>query len=161
MKSGTPLQNLFFSSQSDVFLRPGTAPTPLIVGFAKALESADRGRSQRVEKVSSLRDFFIDELKSKTDGVINGSTKHRVANNISVSFPGVNHEYLRVLLDTRGICVSTGSACVSGEEEVRSVNALGANQNSALRFSLGEEATKEEITTTVEMLVDILKKGLV
>jgi cysteine desulfurase len=160
VKNGISLKGLFFSHKEAKTVRPGTIPTPLVVGCARALERALRGREERVGRVKKLRDYLIDELGAFDELTLNGSRKDRVANNVSVTWKGAHHEYLRALLNRNGIMCSTGSACSAGDEVVQSVVALGEGKSEAVRFSLGEETRKRDINTLIHTLREIREKGL-
>ena len=101
-----------------------------------------------------MRDYMIKKLLRIGDCVINGSMTDRLANNISISFKGIDAEALLLLLDTKGICISSGSACNSREKEVSYVlKAIGLDGyyiHGTIRISLSENTTYTEIDTAVE-----------
>jgi len=163
VRSGTPMTSLLPTKKDQVvgdyqILRPGTPPVPLIVGFAKALTLAQADFIKRAKQVSAVRDFGLTELqKAFPEIVINGSVEHRVANNISISFRGVDHDYLATKLDKRGVIVSTASACQSGQSGSKVIKALSGNSNSALRITLGKDTKKTAIRRLVDTLENIRK----
>lgn len=142
-------------------LRPGTENTVGIAGMAAAFELAAKGRSQRARKVEEVRDYFVELLKKEIPRAeVNGSMKHRVANNVHISIPGADGDYLAVLLDTRGIAVSPRSACSADESLSEAVLALGksdAHAHGTLRFTLGPSVTKSDARRAVHALKDALK----
>ena len=152
-----------FGGSQESGLRPGTENTPLVVGCAKAIEIAQNNLESRSEAVSSLRDMFIETLLSSIDGVVvNGSREHRIANNVNISIPGIDSEFAVVKLDSAGVAASTRSACSGadggGSAVIRAMTADEARAKSTLRFSLGEETTREEIEKTVEILRSHVEK---
>lgn len=155
--------------------RPGTESVALIVGFAKAFSIAQLDREKESERLIPIRDEIITtcDLAAKEVGLvcrINGGHGHvRLPNNINVSFIGVDHEYLAVLLDNSGFSVSTKSACNSYDAEISHVlvalnenedNSRLKSQNSGIRFSLGRNSTKETSRDLREALPGLLKLAL-
>ena len=141
--------------------RAGTENVPGIVGMGKAAELSHRRMKAEHYKVKKLRNYLIGRvLREIPDCILTGSTHRRLANNASFCFKGVTGEAVAILLDTQGICVSSGSACTTGQKEDSHVLlAAGIDSewaNGALRFTLGGENTKEEIDYTVEKLKMVL-----
>jgi cysteine desulfurase len=163
VRSGTPMTSLLPTKKDQVvgdyqILRPGTPPVPLIVGFAKALELAQADFKKRAKQVSAVRDFGQNKLQNTFPEItVNGHVKHRVANNISISFPAVDHDYLATKLDKQGVIVSTASACQSGQSGSKVIKALSGNSNSALRITLGKDTKKTAIRRLVDTLENIRK----
>lgn len=151
---GVPLAPLFISEKS-THVRPGTPATPLIVGFGKAFHVAHEERKELGEKVSQLRDWFIQEVETRIPHArLNGGRDKRAPHNISFSFDGVNHEFLLVTLDTKGVAAATRSACLSrGKEGSHVLEALHNHwAPEAIRFSLGKETTQEELEKVISIL---------
>ena len=143
-------------------LRAGTENTALVVGCAEAIIRAQKFHKTRSEKIVSIRDFCIDLLEKEIKGVvINGSQKYRVANNINFSIPGLDSEYAVVVLDAKGIAVSTKSACGSIDETgsyvVREMTKDKDRANSTIRFTLGEESVKGDVRKAVSVLKNHIK----
>lgn len=145
-------------------LRPGTENIPLIVGLAEAFVAATTSHPAMSEKLAALRDYFIAEVLEKIPGVLlNGDAKSRVANNVNISIPGFDNEYLTILLDERGIAAATKSACLGHNSNTYSyvVSSLTGDEmlaRSSLRFTLGKQTTKDDVDRTVSVLVDVTKK---
>jgi cysteine desulfurase len=142
-------------------LRSGTENVAGIVGFAKALEMAQEKRHIETKRLTELRDDFISQLtKSFPDATINGSTKKRLPNNISVSFPGVDNERLMMQLDEKGIMCAVGSACsASNDEPSHVLKAIGLSDKQAqstLRFSLGRSSGIHEVKETLRSIQQVL-----
>lgn len=157
IKEGLPLASLIHGGAQERNRRAGTENVPAIVGFAKAAELAHSELSQRMEQESSYRDYFIAALKNNfPDCRINGSLRHRLPNNINVSFPGRLAETLLIQLDMHQICASAGSACSSGSLEASHVlTAIGLDEETAsstLRFSISHETSLDELNRTIEVL---------
>ena len=136
-------------------MRAGTENVPGIVGMGKAAQLAHRRMKEERRRIKYLRDYLAYHiLQEIPDVIMTGSRKYRLANNASFCFKGITGEAAAILLDTQGICVSSGSACSTGSIEdshVLKAVQLGSEwAQGALRFTLGAENTKEEIAYTVE-----------
>jgi cysteine desulfurase len=141
-------------------MRSGTLPVPQIVGFGRAAEIAVSERVQEASRVAALRDRLMTQIMDKLDGVsINGSIRHRLPNNLNLSFMGVDGE--SVLLALKDIALSTGSACSTAEPEASHVlKALGLPPDrlkSSIRFGLGRFNTEEEVDYVAQNLIDAIK----
>lgn len=138
-------------------LRAGTENTPLIIGGVEALRIAQQYHKERSDSVKKIRDFAIVRLQEEFPNImINGSMEWRIANNINISFPGMDTEYAAVYLDTYGIAVSTRSACGSvdtvGSYVVRAMTHDTDRARSTLRITLGEETKKSDIEQCITIL---------
>lgn len=138
-------------------LRATTENVPLIIGCVRALVRAQASWEDRGKGVVALREYFIDALTTAIpDCVVNGSQNERVANNVNISIPGLDTEFAVIVLDASGIAASTRSACGTGEGSgshvVRVITRDYVRAQSTLRFTLGEETTKTELTHTVSVL---------
>lgn len=143
--------------------RAGTENVANIVGLAKALEIATESLQAHKNKISSLRDYFESNLKSKIENAtINGDIENRLPGNSNISFLGVNGQDLLLNLDMLGICVSSGSACTSGSIDPSHVlTAIGLDEEkakSSIRISIGKYNTKEDIDYLIKNLVKIIKR---
>ncbi len=155
VRNGLLLKPLLFGPEKKKYLRHGTPPVPLIVGFAKAYEVVLLGREESSKRVTELRDYFIKKVEEEIpEAKLNGDRELRAPQNASFSFDNVNHEFLAVQLDELGISVSTRSACSSkNTDSSRILEAIHNHREpSAIRFSVGKETTKEELDITVEAL---------
>lgn len=161
-RSGVTLAPRALGGGQETGLRAGTEPTPLIVGAALALARAQAGHKERSARVVSLRDDCLKQLEMIEGVLINGNREHRLANNINVSIPGIDTEFLVVTFDTKGIAVSTKSACKGNSGRTSSnVFALyndSSRANSTLRVTLGEETTASELNRFVIVLKEQLEK---
>jgi cysteine desulfurase len=142
-------------------VRPGTENTVGIVGMAEAFELAAEGRSERARKVEEVRDYFVELLKKEIpQAELNGGLKHRIANNVNISIPGADGDYLAVLMDARGIAVSPRSACVASGTPSSAILALGKSDAAArgtVRFTFGPDVTKSDAKRAVLALKDALR----
>lgn len=141
-------------------LRSGTENVPGIVGFATAVRIANR---KDVEKMKILRDKLIAGLEKIPRSRLNGPRgEKRLANNVNFCFSGVEGEAIGGLLDAKGICSSSGSACSSKSLEPSHVLlAIGLKPEQAhgsLRLSLGKQNTEEEIDEVLDKLPEIIER---
>lgn len=141
--------------------RAGTLNVPGIVGFGKAAALAGEKMQERQKKETALRDYLIDRVLTEIPYTrLNGSKQDRLPNNVHLCFRFIEGESLLILLDQRGICASSGSACTSGSLDPSHVLlAIGLPHETAhgsLRMTLSEETTREELDYVVESLGEIV-----
>lgn len=137
--------------------RSGTENVPEIIGFSKALNLVQGSRHDEIKRLKELQSYFIEQLLEKIPTVeINGSQKHRLANNVHITIPGKDNETLMMQLDDQGIICAVGSACsASNEEPSHVLKAIGLTDDSArssLRFSMGQSTTKDQVDYVVSTL---------
>jgi cysteine desulfurase len=137
--------------------RAGTENIPNIVGFAHALERSVASVPQEARRLSRLRDTFIEIVTKKIpSAVVNGHRTKRLPNNIHLSIPYIEGESLLLLLDTYGICVSTGSACsahnLAPSHVLRAIGQSHELIHGSIRVTLGTDTTGEDLIYTGEML---------
>lgn len=143
--------------------RAGTHNTPGIVGFGKATEIAEDRMAANIRKETELRDYLIRRVLEEIPYTrLNGHRTNRLPNNANFSFRFVEGESLLILLDQKGICASSGSACTSGSLDPSHVLlAIGLPHEIAhgsLRLTLSAETTKEEIDYVVEELKAMIER---
>ena len=163
IKRGIPFEPQQAGGGQERERRSGTLNVPGIVGLGNALELAESRRNMAVIHCSNLRDKLIKALLETIPGTkLNGHAVDRVANNVNVSFEGVDGEPILLGLDFAGILGSSGSACSSASLEPSHVLlAIGLNAEEArgsLRLTLGLNNTEEEIEKTLDVLTDLVKK---
>jgi cysteine desulfurase len=163
IRKGTPMVPFVHGGGQEKGRRAGTENVPDIVGLGKAAEIALEEMDEEGARLTALRDGFIKELQKRIDGIkLNGHPVARLPNNINISVNYVEGESMLLNLDAQGICVSTGSACSSGNLEASHVLlATGCSHEQAhgsLRFTLGKWTTKEELNKVLEVLPPIVKK---
>ncbi|MBU4479900.1 cysteine desulfurase [Patescibacteria group bacterium] len=135
-------------------LRAGTENIPLIVGLAKSLELADKDREKESARLLKIRNHFIDRVLKEIPGaVLNGSREKRMPNNVNISIPGIDSEFMIIKLDNKGIACSSKSACMGRIQKASYVvECLGNSLGNSLRFTLGKSTTKKDVDYTVEMI---------
>ena len=163
-KKGIPLVNVIEGGAQERGKRAGTENLPAIVGMAAALKEACDHIDENAAKVTALRDKLIAGLSQIPHSVLNGDPVHRLPGNVNLCFEGIEGESLLLLLDAKGICASSGSACTSGSLDPSHVLlAIGRPHEVAhgsLRLSLCEWNTEEEVDVIlreVPRVVDYLR----
>ena len=148
-RQGIPLTNIIEGGAQERGKRAGTENIPGIVGMAAALREACDRIDETTEKVTALRDKLIVGLSQIPHSVLNGDPVHRLPGNVNLCFEGIEGESLLLLLDQKGICASSGSACTSGSLDPSHVLlAIGRPHEVAhgsLRLSLCEDNSPEEV----------------
>ena len=163
VRKGTRLQGLSQGGSHEMKKRAGTENIPGIVGMAKAVELAEQRLDEEVKYLDNLRDTMIRKiLDSIPESYLNGHPTKRLCNNVHVRFSYVEGESLLMMLNSKGVAVSTGSACSSQSLDPSHVLvALGIMPEEIhgnLRITLGHENTMDEVDYVVENLIDIVKK---
>ncbi|MBQ4086949.1 MAG: cysteine desulfurase NifS [Clostridia bacterium] len=143
--------------------RAGTENVASIVGMGKAISLATGALSEKMQKISALRDYLIAGIQEKIPYIkLNGHPTDRLPGNVNFSFQFIEGESLLLLLDLNGVAASSGSACTSGSLDPSHVLlALGLPHEIAhgsLRLSIGEQNTKEEIDKVLELLPNIVQR---
>jgi cysteine desulfurase len=160
-KKGIRLTNIIEGGAQERGKRAGTENIPAITGMAAALEEACAHIDENAEKLSAMRDRLIAELSKIPHSVLNGDAKQRLPGNVNFCFEGIEGESLLLLLDDKGVCASSGSACTSGSLDPSHVLlAIGRPHEIAhgsLRLSLSEENTDEEMEYTVKAVKDVVE----
>lgn len=161
-KSSIQLTSLIRGGGQERGKRAGTENLPGIIGLAAALKDAQENMQQNTAYITGLRDALRNGL-DKIDGAsFNGSREHCLPGTVNYSFQGVNGEALLSLLSNEGICCSSGSACSAGSLEPSHVLlALGLSHEtaqSALRFSLCEYNTMDEVQTIITKVTEAVNR---
>ena len=163
-KKGIVLTNIIEGGAQERGKRAGTENIPAIMGMNAAFSEACKKIDANAAKVSALRDRLIEGLSKIPHSALNGDSQNRLPGNVSFCFEGIEGESLLLLLDSKGICASSGSACTSGSLDPSHVLlAIGRPHEIAhgsLRLSLCEENTEEEIDyilNEVPKVVDYLR----
>ncbi|MBO4423838.1 MAG: cysteine desulfurase NifS [Clostridia bacterium] len=160
-KKGVRLWNVIEGGAQERGKRAGTENVPAIMGMAAALEEACAHIDENAEKLTAMRDRLIRGLSQIPHSVLNGDAKQRLPGNVNFCFEGIEGESLLLLLDLKGVCSSSGSACTSGSLDPSHVLlAIGRPHEIAhgsLRLSLSEENTDEEIGYTVKAVADVVE----
>ena len=148
-RRGFPLVNVIDGGAQERGKRAGTENLPAIMGLAAALEDACAHMDENMPKVAAMRDRLIGGLSKIPHCALNGDAVNRLPGNVSFCFEGIEGESLLLLLDMKGVCASSGSACTSGSLDPSHVLlAIGRVHDVAhgsLRLSLSEYNTDEEV----------------
>lgn len=159
-KKGIRLLNLIEGGAQERGKRAGTENVPAIVSMAAALTEAVQEIDENAKKVSALRDRLIAGLSKIPHSALNGDPSRRLPGNVSFCFEGIEGESLLLLLDAKGICASSGSACTSGSLDPSHVLlAIGRPHEVAhgsLRLTLSEENTEEEIDYMIKEITEVV-----
>ena len=159
-RKGIPLTVLIEGGAQERGKRAGTENLPAIIGMAAALKEADENLDANAAKMTKLRDKIIDGLSKIPHSALNGTRENRLPGNVNFLFEGIEGESLLLLLDDRGICASSGSACTSGSLDPSHVLlAIGRPHEIAhgsLRLSLSEWNTEEEIDYMLEQIPQVV-----
>ncbi len=156
IKKGTKLTPVAVGGGQEKDIRPGTEPMPAIAGFMGAVEELTVKSS--LEKVTSLRDSFIQEIR-KREGIVINSPKNALPYIVNISVPGYRSETLLNFLSDSGIYVSSGSACAKGHKS-HVLTAMGLSDSlidSSLRISLSRFTTEEELNLFLETIDKAMK----
>lgn len=161
IRKGIKIKPLIHGGAQEKNRRAGTENVPGIVGLGKAIEIADVDKS--LEKLTYLRDKLINGILSKIDYArLNGHRTDRLPGNVNISFEFIEGESMLLLLDSKGICASSGSACTSGSLDPSHVLlAIGLPHEKAhgsLRLTLGYFNTEEEVDYIIEVLPPIVQR---
>lgn len=156
-KQGIELENLIFGGEQERGKRAGTENVPGIVGMAAALEEAVNNLDANARKMAEARDALEAKLLALGGTRVHSGQVPRLPGHLNMAFDGVPAEALLPVLGMAGICVSAGSACASGSPEPSHVLlALGCTPEearSSLRFSLGDDITREQVDYTAQTLI--------
>jgi cysteine desulfurase len=163
IRTGLKLRSFVHGGGQERSRRAGTENVPGIVGLSKACEIAFATMEERTEKERELRDYLIQRLlKEVPYARLNGHPEKRLPNNINISFQFVEGESMLIMLDMKGVCASSGSACTSGSLDPSHVLlAIGLPHEIAhgsLRMTLGEENTREEMDYVADCIEEIVTR---
>jgi len=163
VRSGTPLHPLLTGGEHERGLRAGTENVAGIVGLAEALALAQAEAQAEAARVGALRDRLERAILAAVPGArVHGAGAPRVPNTTNLALPGVDGESVVVGLDLHGVCVSTGSACSTGDPAPSHVlTAMGVpprEAQSSVRFSLGRDTRPEDIDTVVRALAEVVAR---
>lgn len=163
IRKGVKIRSFVHGGAQERKRRAGTENIPGIVGYGVAVDRAMKTMKERTDKEIELRDYLIDRvLKEVPYTRLNGHRTDRLPNNANFSFQFIEGESLLIMLDMKGICGSSGSACTSGSLDPSHVLlAIGLPHEIAhgsLRLTLSDETTKEDIDYVVEAIKEIVDR---
>lgn len=161
IKKGIRVENLIHGGGQESGKRPSTENVAAIVGLGKAIELATADIPKKVEQVSRMRDYLIEQGLKIPKSRLNGGM-NRLCGNVNFSFEGLEGEALLLMLDMNGICGSSGSACTSGSLDPSHVlMAIGLPHEIAhgsLRLSINEHTTQEDLDYILEVLPKVVER---
>ncbi len=160
-RRGIRLTNIIEGGAQERGKRAGTENIPGIVGMVAALKEANANIDANAAKVSALRDRLIAGLEKIPHSALNGDRTRRLPGNVSFCFEGIEGESLLLLLDAKGICASSGSACTSGSLDpshvLLTIGRPHEVAHGSLRLTLSEENTQEEVDYIIEETTKVVK----
>lgn len=161
IKSGIEVEKFINGGHQEKDRRAGTENVAGIVGLGKAAEIARKNMETHIRNLSKIRDYYIKKVQKEIPDIrINGSMENRLPGNANISFKGINASELIFKLDERGICVSSGSACSSGNTNpshvLTAMNVPEVYLNSAIRTTFGDNNTFEQVDYVVKILKQII-----
>ena len=159
VRKGVKINQLLVGGEQEKKKRGGTVNVPAVVGFGKACELNKRDFDFRDRKLFELSSYFISKVEYEIPGItINGNKSQKANSIVSISFDNIEGENLIMMLDLKGIAVSTGSACASGSlEKSHVLEAIGLTNEQirgTVRFSFDIGITKDDIDYVVRTLCD-------
>lgn len=161
VRKGVPLINLIEGGAQERGKRAGTENIPSIVGMATALKEACANLDETAAKLTALRDKLIAGLERIPHSELNGTKENRLPGNVNFCFEGIEGESLLLLLDDKGVCASSGSACTSGSLDPSHVLlAIGRPHEVAhgsLRLSLSDENTEEDVDYMLKAIPEVVE----
>ncbi len=157
------LEPIIYGGGQEFKIRSGTLPVPLVVGMGEAAALADQELEKNNKKVAELRDLFRKKLMGEFSIInLNGSEQERVVHNLNFHVKGIEAE--RLIINTSGVAISTGSACTSGEIQSSHVlRAMGLSDQAAresFRVSLSHLVNRDEIEFACKQIASSIKKLL-
>ncbi len=155
--SHVQLEPLFYGGGQERGVRSGTENVAGVIGFAASLSAAQAVRHEESKRLSELQSYMYKLLAEKLPQArVNGSTRHRLSNNIHITLPDEDNERLLILLEQEGILAAAGSACSASNEDpshvLRAMGISDADARSSLRFTMGRTTSKKDIEKLVSTL---------
>jgi cysteine desulfurase len=163
IRKGLKITNLMEGGAQEKKKRPGTENVAGIVGFGKAAELSQKNLTEHISKLQQLRDYFIEQVTTNVENIhVNGSMEHRHPGNVNITFEYIEGEAILLMLNAKGIYVSTGSACSSASLVPSHVLAAMCVPveliHGTIRFTMGDFTTKEDLDYVVLALKEIVEK---
>ena len=160
-RKGIRLTNLIEGGAQERGKRAGTENVAAVAGMAAAIKETAGNMQTNIEHMSAMRDRLIRGLQEIPHSALNGDAKKRLPGNVNFCFEGIEGESLLLMLDDRGICASSGSACTSGSLDPSHVLlAIGRVHDVAhgsLRLTIGEDITEEEVDYMIENVKEVVE----
>ena len=159
-RKGILLTNIIYGGAQERNKRAGTENMASIVGMATAIKDATDHLQENAEKVTAMRNRLIDGLKGIERSRINGDLEHHLPGTLNMCFEGIEGESLLLLLDSKGICASSGSACTSGSLDpshvLLSIGVPVEIAHGSLRLSISEYNTMEQMDHIVKSVPEVV-----
>lgn len=159
-RKGILLTNIIYGGAQERNKRAGTENMASIVGMATAIKDATDHLQENAEKVTAMRNRLIDGLKGIERSRINGDLEHHLPGTLNMCFEGIEGESLLLLLDAKGICASSGSACTSGSLDpshvLLSIGVPVEVAHGSLRLSISEYNTMEQMDHIVKSVPEVV-----
>ncbi len=161
VKAGTVIKPILQGGGQERGLRSGTENVAACIGFAAAIEEAQKLRRGESDRLQLLQKKFLDQFQTEfADGIINGSKKYRIPNNIHVTLPGQDNERLLIQLDELGIMAAAGSACSASQDEpshvLKAIGVTDRDAQSSIRISMGRTTDEDSIDELIKCLHQII-----
>ncbi len=160
-RKGIVLSNIIEGGAQERGKRAGTENIPAIMGMAAALEEANEHINENTAKLVKLRDRLIEGLSEISHSILNGDREKRLPSNVHFCFEGIEGESLLLLLDAKGICASSGSACTSGSLDpshvLLSIGRVHEIAHGSLRLSLDEDTTENEVEYMIQSVREVVE----
>lgn len=161
VKAGVKIQPLIDGGGQEHGFRSGTENLAAIAGINEAIKIAQENRKEEANRLEILKKEFIESLLNINPNInINGSIKHRIANNVHFSIPNKDNEAILFKLDSNGIMAAAGSACsASSQEPSHVLKAIGISDEltrSSIRMTFGRKTTKDQLDKTLNLLSNII-----
>ncbi len=158
----TPISPYVHGGHQERSLRGGTESVPLIVGMGEAARRALKHLPDYDKKIRPLRDKLEEGILSSIPNTeLNGHKIQRLANTTNITFHGIESEALLILLDQKGVCASSGSACLADSDEpshvVRAMKPNGNTSSQMIRFSLGSDMTLDQVRKAIAIAAELAR----
>ena len=161
VKKGIPLSNLIEGGAQERGKRAGTENLAGIMAMAVALKESLENLEKNNSHMEQIRDYIIKGLSEIPHSALNGDAKKRLPGNVNFSFEGIEGESILILLDQKGICASSGSACTSGSLDpshvLLAIGRIHDVAHGSLRLSIGEDITKEQADYIIKNVKEIVE----
>ncbi len=159
-RKGIRLKNLIEGGAQEAGRRAGTENVPGIAAMAAALTESAAHMAEHADRLIKMRTRLIAGLREIPHSALNGDETHRLPGNVNFCFEGIEGESLLLLLDDKGICASSGSACTSGSLDpshvLLAIGRIHDVAHGSLRLSLGEDVTEEEVDTMIASVKEVV-----
>jgi cysteine desulfurase len=159
IKKGTPFEAMVIGGRQENGRRGGTENVPAIIGFGKAAEVAQAELGKRKESVSRLRDALESQIKEEIPSLeIYGQNSERLPNTTNIGFPGIDADSMVAYLDSQGICISSGSACLAQalapSHVIQAMTQSNAKAKEAVRLSLSHKNNEKEVNEVSKKVIE-------